>query len=213
LTISQVNIDNSQGDQPNSKSGGDPAGANTDGFDCSTTDLTIQDCTVKNQDDFLAINKGSNIVFTGNTLSGGHGISIGSITSDVSVSGITISNNKISNAQQALRIKTDATATGSTVSNITYSGNTGTGLTKFGVLITQSYPDSLGTPGTGVIISNINFVGSANTITVNSGVPRVAINCGSSSSCPGPWNFSELKVSGGVAGQMTNAPTLTGFSD
>ena len=30
------------GDQPNSKSNGQPAGHNTDGFDCSTTDLTIE---------------------------------------------------------------------------------------------------------------------------------------------------------------------------
>jgi len=213
LVISQINIDNSQGDQPNSKSGGDPAGHNTDAFDCSTTDLTIENSTIKNQDDFLAINKGSNIVFTGNTCSGGHGISIGSISSDVTVSGITISNNKISNAMQALRIKMDATATGSSVSNVTYSGNTGTGLTDFAVLIDQSYPDTLGTPGTGVKLSGVSFSGSENTFTVNSDAQRVAINCGSTSSCVGPWDFSKLSVSGGDAGTMKNAPTLTGFSD
>lgn len=57
----------------------------------------IENCTVKNQDDCLAINAGSNIVFTGNTCSGGHGISIGSISSDATVSGIVISNNNIIN--------------------------------------------------------------------------------------------------------------------
>ena len=31
------------GDNPNSASGGKAAGHNTDGFDCSTTDLTIED--------------------------------------------------------------------------------------------------------------------------------------------------------------------------
>lgn len=31
------------GDAANSKSDGKPAGHNTDGFDCSTTDLTIED--------------------------------------------------------------------------------------------------------------------------------------------------------------------------
>lgn len=46
-------------------------------------------------------------------------------------------------SQQALRIKMDSTATGSTVTNITYTGNTGTGLTEFGILIDQSYPDTL----------------------------------------------------------------------
>lgn len=64
------------GDQPNSKSGGKAAGHNTDGFDCSTTNLVIEDSTIMNQDDCLAINKGSNIVFQRNTCSGGHGISI-----------------------------------------------------------------------------------------------------------------------------------------
>ena len=42
-------------------------------------------------------------------------------------------------SDQALRIKTDASASGSTVTNITYSGNTGTGLRQFGVLIDQVY--------------------------------------------------------------------------
>lgn len=69
-----------------------------------------------NQDDCLAINKGSNIVFQRNTCSGGHGISIvrvssyirqaeklaadrrknqGSISSDVTVSGVVIQDNTI----------------------------------------------------------------------------------------------------------------------
>jgi hypothetical protein len=52
-----------------------------------------------------------------------------------------------------LRIKTDATATGSTVSNVVYSNNKLSGITQFGVLIDQSYPSTLGTPGTGVVIS------------------------------------------------------------
>lgn len=50
-----------------------------------------------NQDDCLAINAGTNIAFTDNTCSGGHGISIGSIASDKVVSGVTISGNKVTN--------------------------------------------------------------------------------------------------------------------
>ena len=34
------------GDKPNSKSGSKAAGHNTDGFDCSTTDLVIEDRSV-----------------------------------------------------------------------------------------------------------------------------------------------------------------------
>ncbi|KAG6808128.1 hypothetical protein H0H92_005303 [Tricholoma furcatifolium] len=176
LVMSDLVIDNSQGDYANANSNGQPAGHNTDGFDCSTTDLTIQNSVIHNQDDCLAINKGSNIVFKDNTCTGGHGISIGSISSDVTVSGIVISGNTIVNNQQALRIKTDASATGSSVTNVTYSGNTATGCTDFGILIDQSYPDTLGTPGTGVTISDINFVSPVSSIQVNSGADDVAVN-------------------------------------
>ncbi|KAI0827306.1 endo-polygalacturonase PG1 [Trametes gibbosa] len=211
LTMSQLTIDDSAGDAPNSKSGGKAAGHNTDGFDVSTTNLIIEDSTIHNQDDCLAINKGSNIVFQRNTCTGGHGISVGSISSDVTVSGITIQGNTIQNNDQALRIKTKASATSSTVTNITYTGNTGTGLRQFGVLIDQSYPDTLGTPGTGVKLSAVNFVGATNNLAVNSDAQRVAVNCGSGS-CTGTWDWSALKVTGGKAGSITNFSGIKNFS-
>jgi galacturan 1,4-alpha-galacturonidase len=74
--------------------------------------VTIEDSTVINQDDCIAINKGSNIIFKGNSCTGGHGISIGSISSGVTVSGVQILNNVVKNNQNGLRIKTDASATG-----------------------------------------------------------------------------------------------------
>ena len=39
-----------------------------------------------------------------------------------------------------------------------HQDNTATNCSSYGVLITQSYPASLGTPGTGVTISVSNFV-------------------------------------------------------
>jgi polygalacturonase len=78
----------------------------------SVSNLTIQDCTVHNQDDCLAINKGSNIIFQRNSCTGGHGISVGSIDSDVTVSNIQILNNVVTDNDQGLRIKTKAAATG-----------------------------------------------------------------------------------------------------
>ena len=64
----------------------------------------------------------------------------------------------------------------------------------------QSYPDTLGTPGNGVMLSvsisryalvaltdafqDVNFIGSENSFTVNSDAQRVAVNCGSGS-CSG----------------------------
>ncbi|CAE7224497.1 unnamed protein product [Rhizoctonia solani] len=207
LTISKVTVDNSDGNSSNSKSDGQPAGHNTDGFDVSASDVTIEDCTVSNQDDCLAINKGSNIIFKSNSCTGGHGISIGSVDSDVTVSSIQILDNTVKDNQNGLRIKTDASATGSTVSGVTYSGNTVTGATKYGIIIDQSYPSTLGTPGTGVKLSDVTFSGT-NTVSVASGAKEVEVNCGD---CSGTWDWSGLKVSGGDAG-ASNYSKISGFS-
>ncbi|QRV95771.1 polygalacturonase [Ceratobasidium sp. AG-Ba] len=200
LTMSKLTIDNSAGNAPNSKSNGKPAAHNTDGFDVSTTDLIIEDSVITNQDDCLALNQGSNIVFQRNTCTGGHGISIGSVSSNVVVKNVSILNNTIVDNDQALRIKTKAAATGSSVSDITYSGNTASGIRRFGVIIDQSYPSTLGTPGNGVSMSDINFTGSMNTIAVASSAQRVAVNCGNQ--CSGKWDFSQLTVTGGKASKV-----------
>jgi len=209
LTVSGVTVNNAAGAAANSRSNGKPAGANTDGFDVAASNIIIKNSVVTNQDDCLAINRGSNITFTGNSCTGGHGISIGSISSNTVVSGITISNNVVTNNANALRIKTDATATGSTVSNVVYSGNKATGTTGFGVLIDQSYPAVLGTPGTGVVISGITFTGT-NALAVGSTAHRVEVNCGSTSSCTGTWNFAGLTVTGGTGSTVKNAPVTGG---
>ncbi|KAJ7773418.1 glycoside hydrolase [Mycena metata] len=209
LTVSAVTVNNAAGAAANSRSAGKPAGANTDGFDVSANNVIIKNSVVTNQDDCLAINRGTNITFTGNSCTGGHGISVGSISSGVTVSGVTISNNVVTNNVNGLRIKTDATATGSTVSNVVYSGNKLTGITSFGVLIDQSYPSTLGTPGTGVVINGVTFSGT-NTVAVASTAHRVEVNCGSTSSCKGTWNWSGLTATGGMGSTVKNAPVTGG---
>ncbi|KAF8149559.1 hypothetical protein B0H34DRAFT_734328 [Crassisporium funariophilum] len=79
---------------------------------------------------------------------------------------------------QALPIKTKAALTNSSVTNFTYSGNTATGIRQFGVIIDQSYPDTLKIPGYGVKLSAINFAAPVSTLSVVSGAKRVAVNCG-----------------------------------
>lgn len=75
LQLNGITIDNSAGDVTN-------GGHNTDAFDVgSSTGVTISGANVKNQDDCLAINSGTDITFTGGTCSGGHGLSIVSLTS------------------------------------------------------------------------------------------------------------------------------------
>ncbi|KZP16733.1 glycoside hydrolase family 28 protein [Athelia psychrophila] len=202
IVVDTVTVDNTDGDA---------LGANTDGFDVSSDGpVTIQNSKVHGQDDCLAINRGNDITFTGNTCTGPtHGISVGSITSDTTVSNVVISKNTVTGAVNGLRIKTDASATDSFVNGVTYTGNVLTGITAYGVIIDQSYSATLGTPGTGVIIEDIVFSGT-NTISVGSSAHRLEINCGSTASCPGTWNLAGLDITGGVAGVVKNVAVTGG---
>jgi polygalacturonase len=86
LTITGMTIDNSAGDS---------LGKNTDAFDIGSSDsVTITGANVYNQDDCVAVNSGTNILFENSVCSGGHGISIGSVggRTDNTVDGVTFSN-------------------------------------------------------------------------------------------------------------------------
>jgi polygalacturonase len=94
-------------------------GHNTDGFDISTLLVMLSKVVVKNQDDCVTINSGSTIVVEDSTCTGGHGISIGSIATGKTMSGVKIARNTITTELYGLRIKVDA-ATGASVSNVIY---------------------------------------------------------------------------------------------
>ncbi|CAK5265661.1 unnamed protein product, partial [Mycena citricolor] len=76
------------------------------------------------------------------------------------------------------------------------------GITDYGVLITQSYPANDGAPGTGGPISNVQFIGSTTTVAVNSGAMSVVIDCGA---CSGNWNFGSLMVTSAGKGHSIAA--------
>lgn len=211
ITISGVTVDDSQGNYPNSLSGKAAAAHNTDGFDVSGSNIIIQKSTVINQDDCLAINRGTNITFADNYCQSGHGISIGSISSNSVVSDVEISGNHVVSSAYSFRIKTDATATNSAVQRVTYNANSATNCTSYGVLITQSYPTNMGTPGNGVTISDIKFAPGTTSLTANSGAYMVAVNCGSGT-CTGNWDWSGLQASGGKTGSILNNDVITGFT-
>ncbi|KAK0202356.1 endopolygalacturonase 2 precursor [Desarmillaria ectypa] len=154
LTFDSIIVDSSAGDT-------NSLGHNTDGFDVSADDVTIQNSVVKNQDDCIAINSGSNIVA-------------------LEAMAFLL----VTNSMYGLRIKVKAAATNAKVSGITYSGNNISGITKYGVLISQSYPDDAGTPGTGGPISGVSFAGSANIVKTR--------------------NFSKLTLTGRPAGAVSS---------
>ncbi|KAJ5896315.1 endopolygalacturonase II [Penicillium subrubescens] len=158
--------------------------------------VTIRNAVVKNQDDCLAVNSGTNIVFTGGTCSGGHGLSIGSVggRDDNTVSNVTISHSTVSNSANGIRIKTISGAAGK-VSGVTFNNIQLSGITDYGVVIEQDYENGspTGTPTTGVPITDLTVqqvIGS-----VESDATPVYILCGDGSCSD--WTWSNVDVTGG----------------
>nr|AEL22832.1 endo-polygalacturonase I [Penicillium sp. CGMCC 1669] len=203
LTISGVTIDNRNGDKGS-------LGHNTDGFDIGDSDhITITGATVYNQDDCLAINSGTNIIFSGGYCSGGHGLSIGSVggRSNNVVDTVHISSTQVVNSQNGVRVKAVAGATGS-IKGVTYQDITLSGITSQGVTIRQDYTNSgyTGNPTTQVPITGLTLNNVHGTVT-SSGTD-ITVECGSAASCSG-WTWTKVAVSGGKADLCKNAPANT----
>ncbi|KAG8886460.1 hypothetical protein FRB98_001279 [Tulasnella sp. 332] len=198
--IQGITVDNSAGDAG-------ALGHNTDGFDISASSVTLSKNVVKNQAALLCYS-GSAIVIEDMTCSGGHGISIGSIATGKTVSGVKIARNTITNGLYGLRIKVDADATSASVLGVTYEANVISDITEYGVLITQSYPDNDGTPGTGAPISGVAFTGGTTSVAVGSSAYTLVIDCGA---CSGTWDFSGLHATGGKGHIIAaNKATISG---
>ena len=169
--------------------------------------VTISGANVKNQDDCLAVNSGSNIIFTGGTCSGGHGLSIGSVggRSDNDVSNVVIESSAILNSDNGVRIKTVSGATGS-VKGVTYKNIKLSNIAKYGIIIEQDYENGspTGKPTTGVPITGLTISGVTGTV-ASSGTD-VYILCGSGS-CSS-WTWSGVSITGGKKSTAcTNVPS------
>jgi polygalacturonase len=78
LLMENIVLNNTFGDLANERSGGIPAGHNTDGFGFASSDnVILRNSQVWNQDDCVAITSGTNITVSGMYCHGGHGLSIG----------------------------------------------------------------------------------------------------------------------------------------
>ncbi|KAG6062136.1 hypothetical protein E4U32_002647 [Claviceps aff. humidiphila group G2b] len=198
LGIFNVNIDDSAGDTQ--------GGHNTDGFDIGTSNgVTISGCSVRNQDDCMAINSGTNITFVNGFCSGGHGLSIGSVGGRSSniVKGIHIANSKVTKSMNGIRIKTIAGAKGA-VSDVVYDNISLSEISDVGIVVQQDYKNGspTGKPTTGVPITNL----TVNRVTgnVQPGGTNVHILCGSSSSC-NKWTWTDNKVVDGTKSRVNAA--------
>ncbi|PYH83733.1 endo-polygalacturonase D [Aspergillus uvarum CBS 121591] len=204
LTLTGITLNNTAGDSPNSLSGDDPAAHNSDGFDIkSSTDLTLSNSWVHNQDDCVAITSGTNIVVDNLYCYGGHGLSIGSIggKSDNTVDGVTFSNSQVVNSENGCRIKTNSGETGE-VYNIRYENITLSGITDYGIDVQQDYLNGgpTGEPTNGVAIENVTFVDVTGTM---SDGKDYYILCGDGS-CEN-FTFEGVSITGG-SGDSCNYP-------
>ncbi|KAF1842973.1 glycoside hydrolase family 28 protein [Cucurbitaria berberidis CBS 394.84] len=191
LTLDHITIDNTAGDTATN------AGHNTDAFDVgSSSGITISNAVVRNQDDCLAVNSGTDIHFINGFCSGGHGISIGSVggRSDNVVKGVTITGSTIENSDNGVRIKTISGATGS-VSGVTYKDITLKNIQKYGIVIQQDYLNGspTGKPTTGVPITGLTIQNVKGTVAAKG--TNVYILCGKGS-CSG-WTWAGNSVTGG----------------
>ncbi|MCJ1307702.1 hypothetical protein MMC25_001350 [Agyrium rufum] len=168
LLMQNMYLDNTAGNAPNARSGGLPAAHNTDGFDISSTsNMTLRNSVVLNQDDCVAITSGNNVTSTGMYCDGGHGLSIGSVggKSNNNVTNIYFTDSIVLNSQNGARIKSNFNTTGF-ISNIQYRNIAVANISIYGIDVQQDYLNGgpTGNPSNGVIIQDLlfeNIVGTA----------------------------------------------------
>lgn len=207
LLLTDLNLDNTAGNAPNALSNGLAAAHNSDGFDISTSsNVTVTNSFVNNQDDCVAITSGNNMTVSNMWCNGGHGLSIGSVggKSNNNVTNILFTDSQILNSQNGARIKTNFNTTGF-ISNITYSNIIVANISIYGIDIQQDYLNGgpTGIPSNGVIIENIlisNLTGTATSTGTD-----YYILCGSGS-CTN-FEFDNVAVTGGGVASSCNYPT------
>nr|AEE61589.1 unknown [Dendroctonus ponderosae] len=190
-------------------------GHNTDGFDVSSsTGITVQNSVVKNQDDCVAVNQGSNMVFKNLTCSGGHGLSlsVGQSTEDGSantVSNVTFIDSTVTNSANGIHVKTHSDAGTGSITDVTYQNIKLSGLTKYGINVQEDYENgkSSGTPKGNIPITNLNMIDVTGTMS-GSGMP-VYILCGDDG-CSS-WSWSGVSITDGKKSNSCNF-TPTGFA-
>ncbi|SDA04321.1 BZ3501_MvSof-1269-A2-R1_Chr3-2g06041 [Microbotryum saponariae] len=190
LTVSNVNVDNSAGEG---------RAVNTDGMDIRANGpLEVTGCTFTCQDDSIAISGGDQININHNICIGGHGISIGSVRDGDKITNTRIAFNTLHQSVNGLRIKTMKDAQNALVDGVTYEGNKGTGIKRFGFVLQQNYTNDNGqgqAPTSGVVVKNVYFA-DGNQFTLDQAAISMVAVCGQH--CPtNQMGLDRIKFIGG----------------
>nr|ABP88778.1 polygalacturonase 2 [Botrytis cinerea] len=191
LSLININIDNSAGDAGN-------LGHNTDAFDINLSqNIFISGAIVKNQDDCVAVNSGTNITFTGGNCSGGHGLSIGSVggrsgTGANDVKDVRFLSSTVQKSTNGVRVKTVSNTKGS-VSGVTFQDITLIGIPGVGIDVQQDYQNGspTGTPTADVPITGLTMNNVHGTVTGGQNTYILCANCSG-------WTWNKVAVTGGT---------------
>ncbi|ERL93975.1 hypothetical protein D910_11260 [Dendroctonus ponderosae] len=197
--------------------GDDNGGHNTDGFDVSgSTGITVQNSVVKNQDDCVAVNQGSDMVFKNLTCSGGHGLSlsVGQSTSDGSVNtvkNVTFSDCTVTNSANGIHVKTHSDAGTGSISDVTYKSIKLSSITKYGINVQEDYADgsSTGTALGNIPITNLVLDAISGSMSGGSSSIAVYILCGTDGCSD--WTWSDISITDAKKDSSCNF-TPTGYS-
>ncbi|XP_050305049.1 polygalacturonase-like [Anthonomus grandis grandis] len=199
-------------------SAGDSAGGkNTDGFDVSSSsNIIVQNTEVKNQDDCVALNQGSNMLFKNLTCSGGHGLSlsVGQSSSNGSantLTNVTFTDSIVFNSRNGIHVKTHTDAGTGSIDLITYQNIQLSGITHYAVNVQQDYKNgkSTKTPTSNIPITNLMLQNITGSMSGGSNSMPVYILCGSEG-CSN-WAWSTVSISNGTKSNSCNF-TPSGFS-
>uniref|UniRef100_A0A6P7FT70 endo-polygalacturonase n=1 Tax=Diabrotica virgifera virgifera TaxID=50390 RepID=A0A6P7FT70_DIAVI len=206
LTIRGWVIDNSYGDQNNF------TGHNTDGFDVSAaSNLIIEDSTVINQDDCIAIRHGYNILVRNMYCAGGHGLSLSAGFSyttfqENTITNVVIKDSVIARSANGIHVKTHADAYNGRIQNVTYENIFMSGLINYGINVQQDYVNgsATGVANNNIPIYNLNLINIRGTVRDSDSEKSmpVYINCGKSA-CH-EWSWSNINIAGGSNSSICN---------
>uniref|UniRef100_A0AAR5PUR4 endo-polygalacturonase n=1 Tax=Dendroctonus ponderosae TaxID=77166 RepID=A0AAR5PUR4_DENPD len=205
ITLENFVIDVSDGD--------DNGGHDTDGFDVSgSTGITVKNSVVKNQDDCVAVNQGSDLVFSNLTCSGGHdlSLSVGQSTSNGSankVSNVTFSDCTVTKSANGIHVKTQLN-----IPNGLLLKNTFSGITKYGINVQEDYAygSSTGSPKGNIPITNLVLNEVTGSMSGGSSSMAVYILCGTDGCSD--WKWSGVSVTNAKKDSSCNF-TPTGYID
>ncbi|KAJ8936682.1 hypothetical protein NQ318_023149, partial [Aromia moschata] len=207
LTLNYWKIDSSAGDE---------LGRNTDGFDLSKVDnVKILNSQVKNQDDCVCINHGSNLEFTNLWCYGGHGLSLAvgqdkSSSSGNIVSNVVFKDSYVIDSRNGIHVKTQPDAASGSITGLTYQNIQMSGISYYAINVEEDYEGSgpTGNPKGNIPITGLKISGITATMTGEHSTP-VYILCGDGGCSD--WSWSSISIQGNQQSSSCNF-TPSGFS-